>query len=90
MRACRYDFLHKKGILLPDDVFRERAIGEGGHMKLWAVVEKVETDIISAVEQYTVEMSDEQGHFAENISFIANHVNRLSGYTDMAKVSAKP
>jgi hypothetical protein len=84
--ACRYDFLHKKGILLPDDAFRERCNGEGGHMKLWTVVEKVEADLVTAVEQYTVEMSDEQSHFAENINFVSNHVNRLSSYTDMAKV----
>jgi hypothetical protein len=90
MWAYRYDFLHKKGILLPDDAFRERANGEGGHMKIWAVVEKVEADQISAVEQYSIEMSDEQGQFAENINFISNHVNRLSGYTDMAKVPIHP
>lgn len=85
-RVCRYDFLHKKGILLPDDAFRERSNGEGGHIKLWSVVEKVEADLNIAEEQYKDEMSEEQGQFAENINFISNHVNRLSGYTDMAKV----
>lgn len=55
-------------------------------MKLWAVVEKVEADLSTAEEQYKDAMSEEQGQFAENINFISNHVNRLSGYTDMGKV----
>lgn len=55
-------------------------------MKLWDVVEKVEADLHTSEEQYKDEMSEEQGQFAENINFISNHVNRLSGYTDMAKV----
>lgn len=55
-------------------------------MKLWAVVEKVETDLNTAEEQYKDEMLEEQGQFSENISFISNHVNRLSAWTDMAKV----
>lgn len=55
-------------------------------MRLWSVVEKVETDLNAAEEQYKDEMSEEQGQFAENINFISNHVNRLSGYTDMSKV----
>lgn len=55
-------------------------------MKLWAVVDKVETELNTAEEQYKDEMSEEQGQFAENLNFISNHVNRLSGYTDMGKV----
>jgi hypothetical protein len=85
---CRYNFLHKKRMLLPDDSFRERSNGEGGHMKLWAVVERVEADLDAAEEQYKDEMTEEQSQFAENLNFISNHVKRVSGYTDMSKVCA--
>lgn len=82
----RYDTIHQKGICLPDDAIKDRTAGEGGHIKLWGVVERVQADLDAAEAGYKEEMADEQENFAESLSQLSSHVDKLASYTDIDKV----
>ena len=71
---------------MPDDAFKDRTAGEGGHIKLWGVVERVMDDLDAAEAGYKEEMAEEQENFAESLSQLTSHVDKLSSYTDIEKV----
>jgi hypothetical protein len=83
---CRYTFLHQKGVLLPDDAFKDKAAGESGHVKLWAVVEKVQEDLQTAEASYKDAMLMEQEHFTQTLASLSHQVDKVSTYTDIEKV----
>ena len=86
MDLCRYDTIHMKGICLPDDAFKDRTAGQGGHIKLWSVVERVQGDLTAAEAGYKEDMANEQESFTESLSQLSSHVEKLSSYTDIDKV----
>lgn len=75
-----------KGICLPDDAFKDRTAGQGGHIKLWTVVERVQGDLSAAEAGYKEDMANEQESFTESLSQLSSHVEKLSSYTDIDKV----
>lgn len=86
----RYDAIHAKGICLPDDAFKDRTAGQGGHIKLWTVVERVQGDLSAAEAGYKEDMANEQDSFAESLSQLSSHVDKLASYTDIDKVRRIP
>ena len=78
--------MHQQGIALPDDAFKDKLSGEGGHAKLWAIVERVEADLQAAETGFQDTMLTEQEHFTETLTSLSNQVDKLSSFVDMEKV----
>lgn len=78
--------MHEQGMALPDDAFRDKAAGEGGHLKLWAVAEKVQEDLATAEQGYKEVMTTDQQQFQSVLSSITNQVEKLTSFAELDKV----
>jgi hypothetical protein len=83
---CRYNYMHERGMVLPDDAFRDKAAGEGGHIKLWAVVDKVQEELVTAEQGYKEAMTTEQQQFQSVLASITNSVEKLTSFVVLDKV----
>lgn len=78
--------MHERGMVLPDDAFRDKAAGEGGHIKLWAVVDKVQEELATAEQGYKEAMTTEQQQFQSVLASITNSVEKLTSFVVLDKV----
>ena len=84
-RFCRYAGLHARSILIPDDALRDKLAGEGGHVKLWAAVERVQEELVASESGYKDDLLERQEQYAGTAAALAQAVDKFASYTDLEK-----
>lgn len=87
--ARRYEHVHERGILLPDDAVRDRVAGESGHMKVWDAAERVEHEMAAAEMRLKEDMLVAREAFGETLAALESDVAQLAARVDASQVPSR-
>ena len=89
MRGRRYETLHARRVLLPDDAARDRLAAATGGARLFAAAEKAQEELAAAEGGFKDAMLAEQAHFDETVASLQHQVERLPALADASKARSR-